>query len=440
MVSKVAFDGRNPGRSAAQFVDANPFTVTTSDRLDNGSLQSSPCLQGERVAFTGTLASMTHAEAANVVVEHGGVATEHVSRQTTMLVVGDEGWPLEDNGQPSLKLQQAERLREAGQPLEVLSESQWLMLLGLNEHHAEVHQLYTPAMLSSILKLPTSVIRSWARAGLIRPVRMVHRLPYFDFREVSSARRLSELLEAGAPRKEIENSLKRLPSVQRGDERPLEQLQILVHRLGVVLRDEHGLRLPGSGQRLLNFDQIDASEEIVMADAPSIRFQPAATASDDSPKDWLIEGCRLYDADRVAEALSAFRLAALSSPRSADVHFQLGECLYRLGHTEGALERYYCAVEHDHDFLEAWTQIGCLHRELGDLLKAKDAFLQALNLLPDYPDAHFHLAETLAEGGDVELARVHWEEYLQHDSRGPWAEVARQRLEGAVNDDDDGEE
>ena len=40
---------------------------------------SAGVLSGERVAFTGTLASMTHRQAQALVVEHGGVATAHVA-------------------------------------------------------------------------------------------------------------------------------------------------------------------------------------------------------------------------------------------------------------------------------------------------------------------------------------------------------------------------
>jgi tetratricopeptide (TPR) repeat protein len=331
-------------------------------------------------------------------------------------------------------LQQAERWRETGCDIDLINESHWLALLGLNDHREEVHRLYTPAMLSSILGINVHVIRGWARAGLIRPVRSLYRLPYFDFREVSSARRLNELLESGVPRKDLEESLRRLPSVQRGDERPLEQLDILAHRLGVVIRDLHGLMMPASGQRLLDFEKPDApdtDQEVEGGEEKtSLRFALELGPSEGEPRDWLVEGCRLYDAGRLQEALQAFRQAALDSPNSADVNFQIGECLYRMGYSEGALERYYAAVEHDHDFLEAWTQIGCLHRELDDLPAARQAFVKSLEILPEYPDAHFHLAETLADEGDDAQARRHWQEYLQHDSRGPWADIARQRLDG----------
>ncbi|MEZ5942642.1 MAG: tetratricopeptide repeat protein [Planctomycetaceae bacterium] len=394
------------------------------------NLQSSPCLKGERVSFTGTLASMTHAAAADLVAENGGEASEHVSRQTTMLVIGEEGWPLEDSGQPSVKLQQALRWQEAGAELQIVNESDFLALLDLTEHRDEVHRLYTPAMLSSLLGVSTHVIRSWARKGLIRSVKQVHRLPYFDFREVSSARRLSELLQSGIPRRELEESLQRLPEVLRGEARPLEQLELLASDHTIVIRDRYGLVNPVSGQRLFDFEGDD--DEGAEYDGPgpsSIQLIPRNVGAARLDRDWLVEGCRLYDAGKLDEALEAFRLAAMDSPNSADVQFQLAECLYRLGNAKGALERYYSAVEHDNEFLEAWTQIGCLHKELGDFAAAKTAFEVALHVLPEYPEAHFLLAEVLLETEEQDEAALHLEAYLEHEFRGPWSDIARQRLE-----------
>jgi tetratricopeptide (TPR) repeat protein len=396
-------------------------------------LHSSPALQGERVAFTGTLASMTHAQAAARVEEHGGSAAEHVSRQTTMLVVGEEGWPLEDDGSPSVKLQQVERWRRDGVDIRIINESDWLLLLGLTERRDEIRRLSTPAMLSQLLDVSVHVIRGWERAGLIRPVKKVYRLPYFDFQEVTSARRLSQLLEAGVARREIEDSLRHLPSVQRGDARPLEQLELLARNAHVVVRDRHGLVSPTTRQRLFDYepeieDVAKPQTDDLEGPPPSIRIELARPAEKFTSRDWFAQGCRLSDEGELRHAAEAFRLCLMTDPHNPEVHFHLAECLYRLDSPRAALERYYTAVENDHDYLEAWTQIGCLHRELGELESALDAFEIALDVHGDYPDAHFHKAETLFELGRIADAVPHWERYLHFDSRGPWAEMARQRL------------
>lgn len=390
-------------------------------------LTSSPVLQGERVAFTGVLASMTHAKAAGLVTEHGGESSEHVSRQTTLLVVGEEGWPLEDDGQPSVKLQQAERLRSVGEPLRIIGESDWLQLLGLTDRREEMQRLYTPAMLSQMLVVSVHVIRGWERAGLIRPVRRVFRLPYFDFQEAASARRLSELLASGVPRHEIEESLRQLPSVKGGQARPLEQLRLLAHHHRVAIRDDKGLREAASGQRLLDFEPADETEESV-EHAESVKFPARNGLPDWSATDWFDEGCRRYAAGEIESAIEALRCSLMQTPGQPEAHFHLAECLYRLGQSRPSLERYYCAVEHDHDYLEAWTQLGCLHSELGETDQALDAFRIALDVHADFPDANFHMAEMLTAQGRADEARAHWVTFLKNDPRGPWADLARQRL------------
>lgn len=394
-------------------------------------------LSGERVTFTGVLASMTHAEAAALVRQHGGEAAEHVSRLVTMLVVGEEGWPLEDDGQPSVKLREVLEWQARGHAARIVQESDFLRMVGLSECTADVRRLHTPAMLSQLLNVSVHVIRSWERAGLIRAVRRVHRLPYFDFQEVASARRLSELLQAGVSREEIERSLRSIPGVATGQRGPFEQLELLVRDRRVVVRDAHGLR-EARGQRLLDFD----SE----TDAPG---RPAGRDDDEHPvsisflsarqqalemerRDWFVEGCRHVDEGDLPEAIEAFRLALMMEPQNPEVHFHLGDALYRRGRVQAALERFYTAVELDHDYLEAWTQIGALHRELNEPEAALDAFAVALDIHEDCPDVHFQMAETMAELGLLSAAVPHWEAYLNHEQRGPWADLARQRLRRPV--------
>ena len=411
-------------------MDSNSPQITDAEPLT-----SSACLQGERVSFTGTLASMTHRQAQSLVEENGGTATHHVSKQTSMLVVGEEGWPLEEDGQPSLKLQQITTWQTQGLDIQVVSESDWLRLLDLDDRRREVHRLYTPAMLSSLLGVSTNMIRRWERVGLIRPTRRVYRLPYFDFQEVNSVRRLSQLLEAGVSETEIEASLSKLQFVLGEVERPLAQLRILAQGSRVLYHDGHGLLEPKSGQRVFQFDEeVESESDDAALAALPIPEAPNQEIDDLNQEDWGFDewfdrGCELLDSNQAVDAAEAFRLCLMQQPSEPEVHFNLADALFRQGNTLGALERYHVAVELDHDYIEAWTQLGSLHAELGQFESALEAYEIALNAHPEYPDANFHTAQVLHQLGRTDDAVTYWEAYLRFDSRGPWAETARQHLE-----------
>ncbi|HBN79289.1 MAG TPA: GlcNAc transferase, partial [Planctomycetaceae bacterium] len=110
-------------------------------------------------------------------------------------------------------------------------------------------------------------------------------------------------------------------------------------------------------------------------------------------------------------------------------HFYLADALYRLGKPEAALERYLSAIEHDPEYLESWTQIGCLYTELRKFNQAIEAFDEAIAIHPAYAEAHLQKAETLYQMQDSAGAIHEWQKYLEYDERGPWAELAFQRLE-----------
>lgn len=387
-------------------------------------------LEGERVAFTGTLASMTHKEAQARVAACGGTATDHVSRQTTMLVVGEEGWPLEADGQPSVKLTQVEQWRQAGLEIRIVKESEWLAFVGLDAEHRDMRRLYTPAMLSQMLSISVHEVRRWERRGLIRPVSRVHRLPYFDLQEAAGARRLSELIAAGVAIEEIQQSLARLRTVWSDVDRPLAQLEILAQDRRLVYRDTHGRLKTAAGQMLFDFEE-PVRDRAPAEELSTIRF-PVTDEESLTAADWSARARELSDQGNLAGAAEACRMALMLDHDLPEVHFQLAETLYRQDNLRGASERYHVAVELDPQYVEAWTQLGCLHAQLGELESAVDAFRVALDVHADYPDAHLHLAESLHQLGRTTEALGHWRKYLEFDSRGPWAESARRRLEAAA--------
>ena len=380
--------------------------MSTDASTSHPPLVSAPALSGERVSFTGTLASMTHKQAQALVEEQGGAATEHASKQTTMLVIGEEGWPLEADGTSSVKLQQIERWRNEGLNIRIVRESEWLGFVGLDGHLRELHRPYTPAMLTQLLNIPVNVIRRWERIGLIKPVSRVGRLPYFDFQEVASVRKLSELVASGVSISEIQNSFDRLRGFLPGVDRPLAQLELLAQDQHLVLRDASGRLLTAGGQRLFDFD----SDPAEAAHAGSAEVEPRILSFESHRRDdWTAaecfdEGCRLTDAGELTPAAEAFRLCLLDEPQNIAAHFHLAEVLYRLDNPRGALERYHMVVALDHNYLEAWTQLGCLYAGLGELTTAVEAFDIALDIHPDYPDAHLHKAESLHQLGQTAAA------------------------------------
>jgi tetratricopeptide (TPR) repeat protein len=400
-------------------------------------------LHGERVTFTGTLASMTHRQAAQMAETHGGTAAQNFSKQITMLVIGEEGWPLEADGTPSIKLQQANRLRDEGLAIRIVSESDWLEILGLRDHLQDVRRHYTPAMLCQMLNVPVSAIRSWERCGLIKPVKHVMRLPYFDFREVAGARRLHELLKSGVTRRQIADSLKHLRSWVGGTERPLAQLEFLADDGELIYRDQSGPLEPRSGQRLFDFDgpqpvtstagTSETDKTNGTLDCISFPF-PAGTQESTTgetlwtAEQWFERANQHLEENRLTDAIEAFRLCLLDWPQRAEIHFQLADTLYRMNNLAGALERYHMAVELEPNYLEAWTQLGCVYTETSNPDAAIQAFRIALDLHADYPDAHWHLAQILERQGQPAAAKPHWEAYLQFDQRGPWADIAREHL------------
>ncbi len=396
-------------------------------------LQSTPVLLGERVAFTGTLASMTHRQAMDLVEQQGGQAMQHVGQQTSILVVGEEGWPLEQDGQPSVKLELARQLHDKGEPIRIVSESEWLKLMGIEPPERKSQQLYTPAMLCQLLNVSVNDIRRWERAGLIKAVKKVYRLPYFHFEEVASARRLCELAASGVRAELITTSLQRLHSLLPHVSHPLAQLEVLARGAsGLVFRDDSGL-IETTGQRLFDF-ALPESSSLADEEPATILIRPSLplTLEDQnrwSTEDWFHEGCRLAELNEIGSAIEAFRLATLGDPLNPAYHFHLAEALYRHKKPHGAIERYHVAVELDHNFLEAWTQLGCVLSEIHDLTGAQAAFQIALDLHPDYPEVHFHLGGVLEQLGQKSEAATHWLKYLDFDQRGPWAEIARERLD-----------
>jgi tetratricopeptide (TPR) repeat protein len=60
--------------------------------------------------------------------------------------------------------------------------------------------------------------------------------------------------------------------------------------------------------------------------------------------------------------------------------------------------------------------------------RAEACFTRAVELDGTFADAHFNVAMTLFRLGHYERARHHLQHYLSIEPTGPWADIARRRL------------
>lgn len=395
---------------------------------------SDKLLPGQRVALVGKLAGMSKREAQQLIREHGGLPQEKLDADVQLLVVGEHESPLLDLSQ---WLDDALRQAIERGTLSVITETQLWQRLGFVEGEQNIHRLYTPAMLADLLQVPLAVIRRWHRRGLIVPAREVRKLPYFDFREVATARRLAELLAAGVSPQAVEKKLAALARLLPGVERPLAQLSVIVEGRELLLRQGDGLIEPG-GQLRFDFEAGpeacgQGNEASPLESSTAIPNTIALSLNDRttiSPAELRGWAAQLEDAGQLELAAEMYRAVLAAGGPQADVCFQLAELLYRLGDISAARERYYITIELDEDFVEARNNLGCILAEMGQIDLAVAAFEGALAHHPDYLDAHYHLARALDEQGQAEAAERHWQAFLTLAPDSPWADAARGRLEG----------
>ena len=411
--------------------------------MSTTSVESPPALlDDQRVALMGRLAGMPRREAQQLARERGATIVRDPSR-ATMVVVGEDQLPIStDDGLDDLLTIKVRDAAERGE-IEILSETEFWQRLGMVDGELHVHRLYTPAMLADLIRVPIALVRRWHRRGLITAARQVHRLPYFDFQEVSNARRLSELLANGVSPRQIESKLSELARLLPHVERPLAQLPIIVQGHDLLLREGESL-VDAHGQQRIDFassDESPADEDeplvaVALDAAQRLRAAEPSGVCDDwiDPDAMLESALELEDSGLLEQAAEIYRTLLVALGPSAEVCFHLAEVLVRLGDLPAARERYSMAVELDDQFVEARCNLGCVLADLGDFLLAAAALEGALAVHADYPDAHYHLAVVLDHLKQHNDADEHWQQFLALVPDSPWAEEARQRLAESTDD------
>ena len=238
--------------------------------------------------------------------------------------------------------------------------------------------LYGVRDVSRLFGLPESRLRYWSQTGFIEPsVRREGRVLY-TFQDLVSIKVAKGLLDAGLPLQRVRRSLGALRLHIPRVDTPLSSMRIRCDHDRVVVDAGEGKAFEAStGQMLLDFDLETLREEAAeVVKLPWVKR--AETDGERTAYEWF-----LHARDREA---------GWDGGDEDDPAFQ------------DALRGYRRAVELDPAFAAAWTNLGSLHAETGDLDAARDAFDHALRLDPAQPEAQSNLAELALRDGDVEVA------------------------------------
>jgi tetratricopeptide (TPR) repeat protein len=288
--------------------------------------------------------------------------------------------------------------------------------MGILAYAEPVRRLYTIGQLTQVLEVKRDLIRYWLRAGLICPAEIVHRLAFFDFAQVQSAKTLCDLARRGVSMSRIRVSLEQLRGWLPNLGASLSQLALLEDSGRLLVRyGEYGL-MESTGQLQLDFG-ID-------------RETTSVPWSQDVTSDELFDDAlEHHDHGRCEEAAALYRRAIELDPKDPVLHFNLANVQYEQGLLDDSCATYLATTQLDPQYVEAWNALGCVLSQMGRSKEAVVAFRRAIELVPDYGDAHFNLASELEQIGEFASANKHWRRYVELDKTGPWAETAREHLE-----------
>jgi tetratricopeptide (TPR) repeat protein len=335
---------------------------------------------------------MKRADAFALVRKAGGTPREGVTKDTGVLIVGELGWPLLDDGRPSNSLAQAKNYA-----VPITSERRFLEWIGRGAPDDQA-KAYTAGQLAALSKLPEAVVEQLGLFGLIAPED-----GRYGFRDLAAARQIAALLASGIALSVITRSLsevrKWLPDAR------LSSLRLFPESSDSILVEQLAGRTDKKGQFVLPVGRQDDDADAI--------FDAARAAE---------EAGDLQAAERL------YRRCIKADPDDAAAPFNLGNLLRANGRSVEAEAAYRDAVKADPAFAAAWYNLADALDDQGRTAEAVRCLEGALAADPAYVDALFNLALFQQRLERYAEAAATWRKYLGLDGASQWAARAKRAL------------
>ena len=278
---------------------------------------------------------------------------------------------------------------------------------------------FARAEVRRILKITENRLCSWERLGLCE-----HRSE-FGFADLIALKSLQKLRENRIPNERIKRSLASLTEKLSGIERPLWELKITSDGRKVAVELPGGKMEALSGQMLFNFE---ASSLKPVTALEQERTRPKTDTVGEAER-LFRQGLDLEEAGEPAsKVVETYELALKLNPKAAGAWVNIGTIRYREGNLAEAERCYREALKVSSSYALAHFNLGNVCEELDRLTEAVNHYKIALRLQSGYSDVNYNLALVYERMGEPMRAAKQWQAYLQLDSSGPWAGIARQQL------------
>jgi tetratricopeptide (TPR) repeat protein len=106
------------------------------------------------------------------------------------------------------------------------------------------------------------------------------------------------------------------------------------------------------------------------------------------------------------------KLDTFARGKIANMHAGVAQAYLDAGARDEAIEEMKKAVALGPGFPDLWARLGSIHRDMGNLALAREAYETALGAAPKYVHARVLLGVTLLSMGDPEAAAAAWQEVL----------------------------
>jgi tetratricopeptide (TPR) repeat protein len=257
---------------------------------------------------------------------------------------------------------------------------------------------YTLKRVQELIGLTPTIVRALVTNGFVTPSRGPRRELRFTFQDLLLMKTAEALRKASVPTRRVVAALESLRASLPAD-MPLTGLRITSAGMDVAVRDAAGVREATTGQLLLDFEVQISPESIV-------RVADRMPAPGPAP-DWF-ELAQDLEATDIGKAEQAYRNALAQKPDHVDATVNLGALLCDN-------ERFAEAVALFDQAVARGTANALLHfnravalEEVGERVRAMQAYEAALRLDPALADAHYNLGLLLEGAGDGKGALRHF--------------------------------